>query len=238
MDHTHYAAIWDNYWNDTSSTDGQVFWDSPTERGADDDLRRFGDHLAGELPAIDVGCGHGTQTRALARRFARVVGVDVSPAGLDIARRSNPAPNLEYRVLDLLDPAAARALHDDLGDANIYMRAVLHQLGPAERAQAVASLSILLGARGRALVCELSPAADAYFDYLFAEFGGPPPDLARVLGHGIRPAALGSGDLERAFAVAGLVPHARGKGAIVTTLALPGGYPALVPTDLVVFARA
>jgi SAM-dependent methyltransferase len=224
MNHTHYAAIWDNYWNDTGRTSGQVFWDSPTERGADDDVRRFGDHLAGELPAIDVGCGHGTQTRALARRFARVVGVDVSPAGLDIARRNNPAPNLEYRVLDLLDPAAARALHDDLGDANVYMRAVLHQLGPAERAQAVASLSALLGERGRALVCELSPAADAYFDYLFAEFGGPPPEL-------------GSGDLERAFAVAGLVPHARGKGAIVTTLALPGGYPALVPTDLVVFAR-
>lgn len=59
----------------------------------------------------------------------------------------------------------------------------------------IRSLSLLMGERGRAIVCELAPAAEASLAYLFAEFGGPPPGLARVLQHGIRPAALGLGDL-------------------------------------------
>lgn len=237
MSEAHYAKIWDGYWSDTSSEGAPVFWDSPIEQGVGEDLRRFGAHLAADLPMVDIGCGHGTQTRELARHFAQVIGVDVSPAGLEIARRSNAANNLEYAVLDLLDPTAVQALHARLGDANLYVRTVLHQLGAAERVQAVSSLAVLLGARGRALVCELSPAADAYFEYLFAEFGGPPPGLGRVLSHGIRPAALHAGDLERAFAVAGLVPLASGKGAVRTTLTLPGGYPAMVPMDILVFGR-
>jgi SAM-dependent methyltransferase len=238
MTDTHYAEIWDNYWRDTSDTLEQVFWDSPPEQAVGDELRRFGGHFTAGLAMIDVGCGHGTQTRELARHFPRVLGTDVSPAGLEIARRTHAADNLEYAVLDVLDAAAARALHEVRGDANLYVRTVLHQLGAAERALAVASLSVLLGARGRAMVCELAPAAEAYFAYLFAEFGGPPPGLGQVLRHGIRPAALQAGDLVREFAGVGLVPLGQGKGAVHTTVMLPGGYPAMVPMDIFVFERA
>lgn len=236
MSEAHYAKIWDDYWHDAGDTLDQVFWDSPPEQAVRDELRRFGAHFSGERAMIDVGCGHGTQTRALARLFPRVLGVDVSPAGLEIARQHHGADNLEYEVLDVLDAAAAAALHGRVGDANLYVRTVLHQLGAAERAQAAASLAILLGARGRALICELAPAAEAYFAYLFAEFGGPPPGLGRVLSHGIRPAALGPGELERVLAGAGLAVIDRGRGAVRTTLTLPGGYPAMVPTELVVVA--
>lgn len=238
MGEAHYAKIWDSYWHDSSGSLDQVFWDSPPEQAVRDDLRRFGAQFAADLPMIDVGCGHGTQTRELARHVSRVYGVDVSSAGVEIARQTNAADNLEYSVLDVLDAGAARALHGRLGDANLYVRTVLHQLGPDERVQAVASLSILLGARGRGLVCELAPAAEAYFQYLFAEFGGPPPGLGQVLRHGIRPAALQAGDLVQAFAAADLVPLAHGKGAVRTTVMLPGGYPAMVPMDIVVFGRA
>ncbi len=237
MTETHYAKIWDSYWHDTSGTLDQVFWDSPPEQAVRDELRRFGAHFGAGLPMIDVGCGHGTQTRELALHFPRVLGVDVSPAGLEIARQTHGAHNLEYEVLDVLDAAAARALHERLGDANLYVRTVLHQLGADERGQAVASLSELLGSCGRAMVCELSPAAEAYFAYLFAEFGGPPPGLGQVLRHGIRPAALRAGDLVDAFAALGLVPLAQGKGAVRTTVTLPGGYPAMVPMDIIVFGR-
>lgn len=237
MSEAHYAKIWDSYWHESSAALEQVFWDSPPEQAVRDELRRFGAHFEAALPMIDVGCGHGTQTRELARHFPRVYGVDVSPAGVEIARQTNTADNLEYGVLDVLDAEAARALHERLGDANLYVRTVLHQLGAADRVQAVESLSLLIGTRGRALVCELAPAAEVYFEYLFAEFGGPPPGLGQVLSHGIRPAALQAGDLVRVFAMAGLVPQAQGKGAVRTTLTLPGGYPAMVPMDIVVFGR-
>ena len=232
-----YASNWDNYWQHASTELDQVFWDSPPERAVASELQRFGDHLPRDLPVVDIGCGHGTQTRELRRHFARVIGVDVSAVSLDLARAADPATDITYEQLDLLDPGAAFALHQRTGDVNLYVRTVLHQLDPEQRPQAVSSLATLLGARGRALVCELAPAADAYFEYLFAEFAGPPPGLGRVLAHGIRPAALGAGDLARAFAAAGLVPLAQGRGAIHTTLTLPGGYPALVPTDLFVFGR-
>jgi len=235
---THYAKIWDSYWHDNRATLEQVFWDSPPEQAVRDELRRFGAHFTTDLPMIDVGCGNGTQTSELARHFARVIGVDVSPAGLEIARQTHTADNLEYAVLDILDAAAATALHASLGDANVYVRTVLHQLGADEHSQAVATLAQLLGTRGRAMVCELAPAAEAYFAYLFAEFGGPPPGLGQVLSHGIRPAALHAGDLVREFAAAGLVPLAQGKGAVRTTVTLPGRYPAMVPMDIFVFGRA
>ncbi|MBL9103273.1 MAG: class I SAM-dependent methyltransferase [Myxococcales bacterium] len=232
-----YTKIWDDYWQDSADALDQVFWDSPPEQAVRDDLRRLGAHLDAALPVIDVGCGHGTQTRELAARFARVVGVDVSPAGLAIARAVNPADNLEYETLDVLDADACARLHARLGDANVYMRTVLHQLAPDERTRATAGLATLLGARGRALVAELSPAAEAYFEYLFAEYGGPPPGLSRVLRHGIRPAALQLGDLARAFAAHGLAALAQDKSAVRTTLTLPGGHAAMVPMDVAVFAR-
>src|SRR4051812_47643098 len=137
MSEAHYAKIWDNYWHDASSTLEQVFWDSPPEQAVRDELRRFGALLAAPLPMIDVGCGHGTQTRELARHFPRVLGVDVSPAGVEIARQTNSSENLEYDVLDVLDAEAARALHERLGDANLYVRTVLHQLDAGERPHAV-----------------------------------------------------------------------------------------------------
>ncbi|GAB4511775.1 MAG: hypothetical protein OHK0046_10330 [Anaerolineae bacterium] len=38
---------------------------------------------------MDTGCGSGTQTAFLAQHFPTVIGMDVSPAALDIAERSN-----------------------------------------------------------------------------------------------------------------------------------------------------
>src|SRR5690349_15678614 len=47
--------------------------------------------------ALDFGCGVGRLTRALAARFERCVGVDVSPRMVDAARRLNAdVPNVEF----------------------------------------------------------------------------------------------------------------------------------------------
>lgn len=54
---------------------------------------------------VEVGCGHGRMTAALARRFERVVALDVSPAMLDRARAATDADNVEFRTVsgDRLD---------------------------------------------------------------------------------------------------------------------------------------
>lgn len=53
---------------------------------------------AGRWLALDFGCGAGRLSRALARHFAHVVGVDVSASMIDAARRLNAdVPNVEFR---------------------------------------------------------------------------------------------------------------------------------------------
>lgn len=53
---------------------------------------------AGRWLALDFGCGAGRLSRALARHFERVIGIDVSASMVDAARRLNAdVPNVEFR---------------------------------------------------------------------------------------------------------------------------------------------
>lgn len=58
--------------------------------------RRLGDPR--RLGALDVGCGTGLTDALVAREFARVAGIDPSPALLERARRTSPA--VDYRPYD------------------------------------------------------------------------------------------------------------------------------------------
>ena len=55
---------------------------------------------SGQL-ALDLGCGSGRHTQALAERFDDVVGVDISAPLIDMARR-HARPNVRYVVGDLM----------------------------------------------------------------------------------------------------------------------------------------
>jgi SAM-dependent methyltransferase len=64
---------------------------------------------------VEVGCGPGRMTSALAERFDRVVAVDVSPAMVERARASVPDANVDFRVvsgerLDGVESGVADAL--------------------------------------------------------------------------------------------------------------------------------
>ena len=147
---------------------------------------------------IDVGCGNGTQTRFLADHFPRVIGTEISPSAVEIARTNNVAPNISYRILDVLCPDDAQSLHEEIGDANIYMRTVLHQLSPGDHATAIQSIERLLGRKGILYLIELSSASEPYLAQLIQQYG-PPPGLARVLQHEITPGMLNESNLEALF---------------------------------------
>ncbi|WP_030040777.1 class I SAM-dependent methyltransferase, partial [Streptomyces resistomycificus] len=87
-----YREAWEGFWREAPAEQGAVFWDAEPILTAGAHLALFEPQLAEHgLPLVDLGCGNGTQTRFLADRFPRVLGVDLSAAALDHARRADPA---------------------------------------------------------------------------------------------------------------------------------------------------
>lgn len=59
---------------------------------------------AGPIRVLDLGCGTGSLVERLASALPDVilVGIDVSPANIDAARRSAPNPRVRFEVVDYL----------------------------------------------------------------------------------------------------------------------------------------
>ncbi|MEV4620330.1 class I SAM-dependent methyltransferase [Asanoa sp. NPDC049573] len=93
----------------------------------------------------DVGCGPGHVTRYLAARHRAVVGVDLSPAMVEIARGA--APGLSFEVGSMLDLPVA----DDAWSGIVAFYSIIH-LTPAERASAFRSFARVLAPGGWVLV--------------------------------------------------------------------------------------
>lgn len=103
--------------------------------------------------ALDLGCGIGRWSRKLARRGARVTGVDLAQSMIDEARRRSAGHDIDYRVADL------RTL--DLGrtfDLVLSVTVLQHILDDAEFARAAHSVARHLAPGGRAVLLEAAPS--------------------------------------------------------------------------------
>jgi ubiquinone/menaquinone biosynthesis C-methylase UbiE len=87
-------------WDALAAADTDVYVGDPARarRELDDLFGRLGDDPRGGV-CVEVGCGPGRMTGALAARFERVLALDVSPAMVDRAREAVPAPNVEFRAV-------------------------------------------------------------------------------------------------------------------------------------------
>ncbi|GHA99646.1 class I SAM-dependent methyltransferase [Streptomyces chryseus] len=212
-----YVHAWESYWGDTPGAPGAAIWDSDPSLAAEPHLELFAPYADRARPVVDIGCGNGTQTRYLARHFARAVGVDVAHAGIAHARRADTGRTVEFRQLDAADAGAVRELHERLGDSNVYMRAVIHQSDPPDRPLVAAAVAELVGERGRAFVAELTAGAKTVLRELMGEPGGPPPKLARVFAHGLRPAESDDGEVPELLRACGLTVLAYGRTTLPQT---------------------
>lgn len=176
---------WEDYWSEIKETgmNAQVFWDSVPERAAQEDLQRFINYFDPDLPLLDLGCGNGRQSRFLAGSFRKVIGVDISPSAIQLAVSSTlSGGNIEFRVFDAIDEDAARALHEEFGDMNIYMRGVLHMIKRRNRAAFIENLGILLGTRGSLYQIELPSEAILYLRKLPETLFASIPKITRRIG--------------------------------------------------------
>jgi 2-polyprenyl-3-methyl-5-hydroxy-6-metoxy-1,4-benzoquinol methylase len=74
------AVAWDRYWEGIDRTGIQcdVLWGAGNDHeiaGYREILER---HMDPGLPVVDIGCGHGSFTRALAASFPQVLGVKLA----------------------------------------------------------------------------------------------------------------------------------------------------------------
>ncbi|MGI5379317.1 class I SAM-dependent methyltransferase [Streptomyces sp. CA-251387] len=233
-----YRDAWEGFWQEAPEEQGAVFWDAEPAVTAGRHLALFDAHLTDPgLPMVDLGCGNGTQTRFLADRFRRVVGADLSAAALDHARHADPAGQATYRLFDAVEKTEAETLHAELGDANVYMRGVLHQAEPDDRQPMVDGIATLVGERGRAFLVELSESAKPVLIGLAQSPAGPPPKLAPIFRHGIAPGEVADAAVPEYLRAAGLTVLASGELPLVTTEYGPDGRRIELPSTWVVAGR-
>ncbi|QTE02061.1 class I SAM-dependent methyltransferase [Streptomyces cyanogenus] len=233
-----YRTAWESYWSETSDARGEAIWDSDPSLSAAPHSELLLQHADPGRTIVDLGCGNGTQTRYLATRFARAVGVDLSHAAVEHARRAANGAPVEFRQLDLTDTDAVRTLHQRLGDSHVYMRAVIHQSEPQARPAVAAAVAELIGTEGRAFVVELTSGTRDVLRRAASEPAGPPPKLQRVFHHGLKPADADDEEIPRLLAEAGLTVLADGETTVPQTEHLTDGTRIDLPARWFVLARA
>jgi SAM-dependent methyltransferase len=151
----------------------------------------YHDYLLRHVPqacrlALDIGCGHGAFARELARRCARVVGIDLSPNMIRAAgERSRDFPNIDFEVADVMGYDVGEGRFDC-----IISIAALHHLSLSDLlprlARALRSGGVLLvldlcrsaGLRDRAL--DVAAMATSAFSRLARRAWRVDPDVARA----------------------------------------------------------
>ncbi|MER6130194.1 class I SAM-dependent methyltransferase [Streptomyces sp. NPDC001795] len=233
-----YREAWEGFWREAPDEPGAVFWDAEPALTVGVHLPLFEPLLADSgLPVVDLGCGNGTQTRYLADHFTHVVGADLSASALDHARRADTEGRAQYRLLDAAEKHEAETLHAELGDANVYMRGVLHQCEPADRQPLVDGIATLVGERGRVFLVELAEAAGLVLKNLAQSSEGPPAKLAPVFRHGIAPGEVADAAVPEFLHTAGLRVVASGELPLVTTEYAGDGTRIELPSRWIVAGR-
>jgi SAM-dependent methyltransferase len=199
-------VAWEQYWGSVKTTgaEGEVLWDSGSDREINAYAPWFTQHLDLGLPVLDVGCGNGSFTRYLAAYFPRALGVDVSAHAVERARHeSKGIDNVSFAVCDATDPDAVRELQTvlDVEGVNVFIRGVLHVLGHKEQAALAENLRPLLGSRGALFLAETDFPGNAV-EYL-SHLGATRKSIPRPLEEAIRflpmPGRFGAVQRRRAF---------------------------------------
>jgi len=186
-----YEDNWNEYYKINYGKLGRkALWDVPPGRAVAQDYRLFSGHFNPDLPVIDLGCGTGEQSAFLRSCYSHVVGVDVSGVAVELAKENHQQGGLEYEFLDATRPDTAKALHARIGESNVYMRGVLHQILPEHLHDFQVVLSTLLGVRGHCFFNEVSSGIREYFTDSSDQFGQLPERMQQVFISNLPPRGL------------------------------------------------
>jgi SAM-dependent methyltransferase len=193
-------------WDALAGAESAVYVGDP-ERGAEELAGLFGRLGADFSPGrggtcVEVGCGPGRMTGALAERFDRVLAIDVSPAMLERARATVTAPNVEFLIVpgERLD-----GLNDGIADVLVCYLVLQHLPSPRVIASYVSEFARVLAPAGEAFV-QVPVLASGRHPRLWRAARMPLVRLARrpERGAAFRGYRLTGAELEHVLAAAGL----------------------------------
>ncbi|WP_280442698.1 class I SAM-dependent methyltransferase [Nocardia brasiliensis] len=233
MQDTERNGLWERYWHALPDNKGIAVWDSDPELNAAVHLSWFRPYFRTDLPLIDLGCGNGTQTAFLARHYAPVLGLDVSPTAVDRAARAHSGATLSFRQFDVVDTVAGAALHAEFGDCNVYVRTLLHLLSDDARKAAVQTIAALLGKTGGLFIAELAHSSIPVFEDALALGDESVPKIRHNLRSGIVGANLLPGELEKLLSGVGIRVIAQGEATMLSTDRTSDGAELVIPLDYV-----
>lgn len=198
-------AAWEAYWNGVRRTgsSGDVLWDSAN----DDELafcaRAAREHMDPSLPLLDIGCGNGRYSRAFARIFPRVLGVDLAHAAIGHAEReSRVSSRVEFVVADATATDFAGTVEARIAPSHVFVRGLLHVLGLRERRALLANVEAVLDGRGCLFLFETAFGGGPleYIEFLGGDHRAIPRQLWHCIASGIpKPRRFGRAEFERHF---------------------------------------
>ncbi len=196
---TDYSKYWDEYYKNLVVVGKKALWDVDASLAAKLDLSIISKLLNNTLPLLDLGCGTGTQSKFLAQHFDFVIGIDVSQTAIELAEKNCQYSNLNYYWVDDLKPKVFEDLHKKLGDTNIYMRGVIHQIKPEDLRLFNNNLKTILGQKGKLYFIEVADNIRDYFSNSSDSFSRLPDAMKQTFLSNLPPRGLSRINLDTFF---------------------------------------
>lgn len=190
---------WDQLWRQLHDSGKPALWDVKPSLAVAQDYSIFRNTFDPKLPILDIGCGSGIQSHFLAAHYKIVYGIDASKQAIVTAKKMNKQSGLSFLIVNLMDRDSVLAFHEKLGDSNIYIRGVLHQVPMEQRPVFVNHLKLLMGEKGSIYLIETAPNIQEYIQGLAEKFSALPTSLKRVLTSHFPPFGVSLDDIHQWF---------------------------------------
>lgn len=103
---------------------------------------------------VDLGCGDGRYAKIFARQAKKVIGIDVSPYQIEIAKRQTTQKNIKYLVADASETRDMPNISADL----VFMNLVIPDLkNPKKLGKVFQNIKRMLKKDGKLILCFLHP---------------------------------------------------------------------------------
>ncbi|MEP0265768.1 methyltransferase domain-containing protein [Dokdonia sp.] len=189
------GLYWDQLYRQLNASKEPALWDVKPSRAIEKDFCIFKPYFNSSLHLIDIGCGTGVQTLYLSKHYNNVTGIDASKKAILTAKQLANHQGLKFEVMDMLDTKTCIKTHKKVGDSNIYMRGVIHQIPYKHRTTFVQNLKILLGQQGAIFMIETALNIREFISKLVQNHSKIPQTLQNTLSSNFPPLGVSKKEL-------------------------------------------